>query len=202
MDFDAESEIENLAKKFKDSVELTQIKAAETKDKKFTPFRTKYESPSNTEKLQTVEQELSKLKELQSQVLTMQTTIEDTIEKEMKRTKEKEIKELRHRYRAKIRELESEYKRKEEQIRRDYEEKLGRVVEKIKERAKAAIQQRVNEEIEKIKKIAEKKILEMRLRDKTVIDKLSQMYVDLKEKYRKDIQKIVDSESEKNLDRR
>ncbi|KAI5191954.1 hypothetical protein NECID01_1722 [Nematocida sp. AWRm77] len=188
MDLGGDSELYALTKKFADSIELGNIHTEEGRKKKFVPFKTKYESAANTEKIQTVEQELSRLKDLQSKVLSMQDTIGDTIHREVKRTREKEIKDIRVRYRQKLREMEGVFEKKAKEAKRAYEEKLERVVAKIKERAEEAIAQKIESEVERIKKEANKKVLEIKLRNKAVIDKLSQMYISLKEKYKKDVQ--------------
>ncbi|OAG31991.1 hypothetical protein NEDG_00466 [Nematocida displodere] len=212
MEFGGESEVHHLAKKFKDSIELGKINTEETKKKTFTPFRTKYENApshepfrtnpstslepfrtryentSNLDKIHTVEQELFKLKDIQSQVLSMKETMEGTIEKEVKKAKEKEVRELRHQYKTRIRELEVLHKKKEESLKQEYEEKLHRVTTCLKDKIKEMVAAKVAAETDKARNLAEKKILEISLRDKAVIDKLSQMYIDLKEKYKRDIQ--------------
>lgn len=190
MDFGEDSELHALTRKFRESIELGNINASDAKAKKGAPFRTKYDSTANQEKIQTVEQELGKLRDLQSKVLSMQGTMEDTIHKEVQRTREKEIRDIRARYRQKMKELEAAYLKKETELREEYAEKLERVAAKLKEKARDTIVQKVAEEVGKAKKAANKRVLEIRLRDKAVIDKLSQMYIDLKDKYKKDIQGV------------
>lgn len=190
MEFNRESEVRELERQFNDSIDLEYV---ENKDKKrnkdFNPFKVKYES-TRDEKLHTVEQELSRLKEIQTKVLGLQETLEGSIDKEAKKAKDKEIREIKNRYKIKILEIESMYREKERALKKDYEEKIQKVIVKLKERAKEAIKSKVSEEVEEIKKTIEKRVLEVKLRDKGVIDKLSQMYIDLKEKYKRDIQKL------------
>ncbi|KAI5189160.1 hypothetical protein NEMIN01_0326 [Nematocida minor] len=191
MEFNRESEVRELERQFNDSIELHDVGGKEKKrEREFNPFKVKYES-TRDEKIQTVEQELSRLKEMQSRVLGIQGTLGETIDKEVKKTKEKEVKEIKNKYRIRILEIEAMYREKEKEMKKEYEEKIEKIISKLKERAKEAIKNRVSEQVEEIKKSVEKKVLEVKLRDKAVIDKLSQMYIDLKEKYKRDIQKIA-----------
>ncbi|KAI5185372.1 hypothetical protein NEHOM01_0787 [Nematocida homosporus] len=192
MDFRRNNEVHDLERQFKDSIEFTNIDTTPNKPKhrEFTPFRTKYDSASQLSKIHTVEQELSRLKDLQSKVLDMQETLEETIDKEVQKTKDREIKELKAQYKLKIRDLEEQYHQRISTIKKEYEDKLIRTITKLKETARTAINTRVAEEVEKAQKAAERKLLEVQLRDKSVIDKLTKMYVDLKEKYKKDVQKL------------
>ncbi|KAI5159945.1 hypothetical protein NEAUS03_0732 [Nematocida ausubeli] len=190
MEFNRESEVRELERKFNDSIELCEVAQTEkTKGRAKNPFNVKYES-TRDEKIHTVEQEMFRLKEMQSKVLGMQETLEGAFGKEAKKIKEKEIKDLRNKYKVRVLEIEAMYKEKEKELKREYDQKLEKVMQKLKEKVKETIKIKVAEEVQDIKKTVEKKVLEAKLRDKNVIDKLSQMYIDLKEKYKRDIQKI------------
>ncbi|KAI5127080.1 hypothetical protein NEPAR04_0751 [Nematocida parisii] len=195
MDFNRESEVRELERRFNDSIELCDNSSKDRKKARDAhPFRVKYES-SRDEKIHNVEQELFRLKEMQSRVLGIQETIEETIEKEVKKSKEKEIKELKNKYKTRLLEIEALYKEKEKEIKRDYEQKMEKIIQKLKEKAKETIKLKVAEEVQELKKHLEKRVLEVKLRDKAVIDKLSQMYIDLKEKYKRDVQKIHNTDA-------
>ncbi|KAI5170865.1 hypothetical protein NEFER03_0324 [Nematocida sp. LUAm3] len=186
MEYEGNTEVHDLEKKFKDSIEFTRI---DEKKKEFHPFRQKYNQYEDPKDL-FMDQEISKLRDLQSKVLDMQETIEERLEKETKKRREKDSVDQKTKYKEKLREVEEYYKKREERIKKEHEEKLLRIIEKLKEKARVLVQEKVAEETEKLKSSTEKKILEARIRDKTVIDKLSQMYISLKEKYKKDVQKI------------
>ncbi|KAH9386664.1 uncharacterized protein NEMAJ01_1560 [Nematocida major] len=189
MEFNRESEVRELERQFNDSIELCNVSdRGKKKERAFNPFKVKYES--RDEQIQNVEQELSRLKEMQSKVLGMQGTLEETMEKELKKSKEKEIKEIKGKYKARLLEMEVLYKEKERELRKEYDKRIEKVIEVLKERAKESIHLKVKEQVESIRRVFEKKVLEAKLRDKAVLDKLSQMYIDLKEKYKKDVQKI------------
>lgn len=190
MEFNRESEVRELEKQFNDSIELQNFSTRDKKgEKPFNPFKVKYES-TRDEKIYTVEQELTRLKEMQSKVLGIQETLEETIDKEVKKTREKEIRDIKNKYKVKILEIESLYREKEKRLKQEYENRIEKVMERLKEKAKETIRTRVNEEVEQVKKAVERRVLEQKLRDKAVIDKLSQMYIDLKEKYKREVQKI------------
>lgn len=189
MDFNQESEVRKLERHFKDSIDLGEIENKEKKNKEFNPFKVKYES-TRDEKIYTVEQELSRLKEIQNKVMGIQESLEGSIDKEARKVKDREIKEIKNKYKIKILEIESMYREKEKEIRKEYEDKLQKIIVRLKEKAREAIKSKVSEEVEEIRKKVEKKVLEVKLRDKAIIDKLSQMYIDLKEKYKRDVQKI------------
>ncbi|KAI5181698.1 hypothetical protein NEOKW01_1866 [Nematocida sp. AWRm80] len=219
MEFGEESDIKRLEKEFNDSIEYNEIGTGSKKQKAFTPFRTKYDQSTNTlstqvaprnintqglgkhtkeysEKLMAVEKELSRLKEMQSKVLGIQESIEESIE--LKKSKDKELRDLKAKYKARIHELEQGYKSKEKELKQAYDEKTAHLVQTLKEKFKDILVKKVAEETEKLRKEASRKIFEIQLKNKTLIDKLSQMYMDLKQKYKQDIQKI---DSRASLDR-
>lgn len=192
LNFPGSAELHELEKSYAQKEEMERIEEAPGRGKKkaFTPFRTKYEADSQAGKIHAVEQELNKLKEIQSRVLDMKETLEETIEREAKKAQEKETKEIKNKYRQRVKELEMHYLRKEEEMRKEYEDKLKRAIERLKEAAKHSIEAKVAERTEKIRKVIEGKALETRLRDKAVIEKLSQMYTNLKDMYKRDVQNL------------
>lgn len=200
----SESEVRGLVENFRDSIELSGEKRTPGKDKR--AFDVKYEEGSKkrstrqepgashsstrlqtagqASKLLAVEQELSKLKKIQGRVLGMQETMEETIQREVRKKKEQELTQIRAKYKEKVKEVEEAHRKKEEQLKQEYKEKLARVAQALKDKVKEKVTERIKQERRKVEKKAEKKILEAKIRNKAVIDKLSQMYIDLKEKYK------------------
>lgn len=200
----SESEVRGLVENFRDSIELTGEKKVTEEDKR--PFDVKYDEGSkkrNTRqastasyssartqtaaqanKLLAVEQELSKLKKIQGRVLGMQETMEETIQREVKKKKEQELAQIRAKYKEKVKEAEEAHRKKEEELKQEYKEKLARITQALKDKVKEKVAERIKQERRRVEKKAEKKILEAKIRNKAVIDKLSQMYIDLKEKYK------------------
>lgn len=159
------------------------------------PFKVEY--PDYDERVKNVQMELDKLKILQRDVLAMKSKIEQTIERELAKSLERASAELRAKYRARLSEIQKTFRRKEGALKKVFEAKLAEFTNKLKAKAKEVVEQAAKREGERVRGIYERKLLEARVRNREVLDKVSKMYIDLREKYRTDIQGIKQKQSKK-----
>lgn len=93
-------------------------------------------------------------------------------------------------YEERIRRMQKTWREKEDKMQREYRRRVEEIKARVKERVRVVMREVLEKERKRIKIAYERKMLEEKVKSKEVLRRLEEMYIKLKDKYKRDVLKI------------